>query len=122
MPASQAGDVGLAARTVRRLAAWREAGRRRHVVGPEIRVVLQNLLQMLPMISSPCHAPDSDDSRQWASARSMSPACDQRVSAAEEAHDGAAFPTVSDPATGSDVDPELDHLTHTLCVAEVAEV
>jgi hypothetical protein len=31
MLVSQAVDVGLAAKTVRRLAAWRKAGRRRHV-------------------------------------------------------------------------------------------
>ena len=40
MRVSQDGDVGLAAEIVRRLAAWREAGRKRHVGSPEIRVVL----------------------------------------------------------------------------------
>ena len=39
MPVSQAGAVDLAAEIVRRLASWREAGRKRHVGSPEIRVV-----------------------------------------------------------------------------------
>src|SRR3990172_11796532 len=43
------------------------------------------------------------------------------VSAAEDDHDGLAFPTVVDPVAGPDVDPKLEHLAHPLRVAELAQ-